>query len=428
MRLLAPGLATLLFGLAAALAAQDPTIPSSAIRKGEVAAADARAGTLTLRGEPAPVILRVAGGARAQLGSLRAGDYVEVRIDTATGQVVRFISIRKGTGPGTGDRRESTRPANLTVMANAACRLLVNAREVGATRPAPGSERDHKAELALPAGSYILKAVTADGREWEGEVKPGAEMQTVRIAFPPPPASADEFDAAAAQAWLALRDARTMGRAVDAVLDGSFAYYDFDISLVFSAQEGLKRALAGLPSPVAGDAARAQAAAELKAAAAQGDGYLATLAEAVDTAVKESRSGKGSAARSVRAKARALESRLVPDPARMAPVMGTAAFRQALPPDRQAEAGGPRHPADLDLDADYCSCRPAVLAVVDKDGLADRQLKLKVGDVLVSANGKPLASVWDLKLALQAAAGGKLKLAIEREGKSRQLDITAPRP
>jgi hypothetical protein len=251
-------------------------------------------------------------------------------------------------------------------------------------------------------------------------------MQTVRIVFPPPPASAAEFDAAAAQAWLALRDARTVGRAVDAVLDGSFAYYDFDVSLVFAAQEAVKRAAGALRPAATGDADRQGAGKELKRAAGEAETYLAILAEAVDTAIKESRSGKGSAARGIQAKARARESLLLPEAATMATVQATPAFRQALPPDRQAEVGGPRHPQDLDLGADYCHCRPAVLAVVDKNGLADRQLKLEAGDVLVSADGKPLASVWDLKLALRGAAGRKLKLGIQREGHAKNLEVTAP--
>lgn len=427
MRLLAPALTMLLVGLAVPLPAQDQTMPTGAIRKGYLVSVDPKAGTLTLRTEQGPAVYRVVGEARARLAGLKAGDYVEVRIDTASREVVRFVAIKKGAGTGGGGSKESSpSTANLTVMADAACRLLVNAREVGATKPVPGSERDHRAELSLSAGSYLLRAVTPDGREWEQEVKPGREMQTVRIVFPPAPASAAEFDAAAGQVWLALRDSRLVGRAVDGALDGSFAYYDFDVSLVFAAQDALKRAAAGLPPAASADAARRQAADELKRAAAEGTSYLAILAEAVDTAVKEGRSGKGSAARGVLAKARALEARLVPDPAKIAPVMGTPAFRQALPPDRQGEAGGPRHAQDLDLGADYCQCRPAVLAVVDKGGLADRQLKLEAGDALVSVDGKPLASVWDLKLALRAAAGRKLQLAIEREGRPKQLEVTAP--
>jgi C-terminal processing protease CtpA/Prc len=251
-------------------------------------------------------------------------------------------------------------------------------------------------------------------------------MQTVRIAFPPPPATAAEFDTAAAQTWMALRDARTVGRAVDVALDGSFAYYDFDMGLVFAAQDAVKRAAAALPAAAPGDGARKAAAEELKRAATEAGSYLGILAEAVDTAIKESRSGKGSAARGVHAKAQAQQSRMVADAAKLAAVQDTSAFKGALPPDRQAEVGGPRPAQDLELGADYCHCRPAVVAVVDKGGLAERQLKLEPGDVLRSADGKPLASLWDLKVALRAAAGRKLKLAIERDGRAREIEVKAP--
>jgi hypothetical protein len=419
------GLAIALLAFPALVRAQDPPPPERVIRKGTVVAVDAKGGTLTLRAIRGNDRLAVLGSARDQLREIRAGDYVEAQVD-GQHRIVRFVKVTPGER-GTRPEGDKAAPAaNLTVMADAACRLLVNAREVGATRPAPGSEKDHKAELALPAGSYLLKAVTADGREWEGEVKPGRDMQTVRIVFPPPPATAAEFDAAAAQAWLALRDARTVGRAVDAALDGSFAYYDFDAGLVFAAQEAAKRAVAGLPAASPADAARRQAGEELKRAAGDAGAYLVVLAEALDTAIKESRSGKGSAARGIHSKARAMEDRLLPNAAKLGPVPSSPAFRQALPPDRVVEVGGDRHPQDFDLGADYCHCRPAMVAVVDKDGLADRQLKLEAGDLLRTVDGKPLASLWDLKLALRAAAGRKLKLGIEREGRPRNLEVKAP--
>ncbi|HEX6738625.1 MAG TPA: hypothetical protein VF310_10150, partial [Vicinamibacteria bacterium] len=367
-RVLGPAIAMLL-ALGTAVGAQDRPRPGRVIRKGDVVAVDAKAGTLTLRGTPRNEVFDVIGEARDQLADLRSGDYVEAQVDDQH-RLTRFVKVtRKGRGPR--DAAPAASAANLTVMADAACRLLVNAREVGATKPVPGSEKDHKAELALAPGSYILKAATGDGREWEGEVKPTRDMQTVRIVFPPPPAPPAEFDAAAARVWLALRDARTMGRAVGAALDGSFAYYDFDVSLVFAAQDGVKRTGEALPAVAASETARKAAGEELKRAAGEAAGYLALLGEAVDTAIKESRSGKGSAARGVHAKARALESRLAPEAAKLAPVLESAAFRAALPPDRQAEVGAPRHPQDLDLGADYCHCRPAVVAVVDKAGLAD---------------------------------------------------------
>jgi hypothetical protein len=427
MRLSALGTATLAALLAAVphLAAQKSTPPDKVIRKGEVVAADPRAGTLTLRGSRGNDVLQVLSAARGTLGDLRAGDYVEARLDKLD-RVERFLRVTKKPRAAREGGPAATASANLTVMADAACRLLLNAREVGATKPVPGSEKEHRAELALAPGSYLLKAVTPDGREWESEVKPGREMQTVRIAFPPPPATAAEFDAAAAQAWMALRDARTVGRAVDVALDGSFAYYDFDMGLVFAAQDAVKRATAALPAAAPSDGARKAAAEELKRAATEAGSYLGILAEAVDTAIKESRSGKGSAARGVHAKAQALESRMVADSAKLAAVQDTSAFKGALPPDRQAEVGGPRPAQDLELGADYCHCRPAVVAVVDKGGLAERQLKLEPGDVLRSADGKPLASLWDLKVALRAAAGRKLKLAIERDGRAREIEVKAP--
>jgi hypothetical protein len=409
--------------LAAGFAAADAPPPSVSIRKGTVVAVDGQAGTLTLRASAGNQVYTVVGNARGQLAGIQAGDYVEAQIDPSH-NVFRFVKITKKSKTAEGKAGTASAPVNLVVLADAACRLFVNVVEVGATKAAPGSPRDHKAELALAPGVYILRAVTADGREWEGEIKPGRDVQTVRIAFAPPPPTLAEFDTAAAQAWLALRDARTVGRAVGTALEGNFAFYDFDMSLVYAAQEAVKRTAAGLRA--ASDPARRQALPELKRAASEADKYLAHLGEAMKTAIAENRSGKGSPARAILAQARALEGVLAPEASAMTAVVASAAFLDVLPPDRLPEVGGPRDAQDLDLGADYCHVKPATLAVVDRDGLADKQLKLEAGDAVVSADGKPLASLWDLKLALRAAAGRKLKLAIERKGRPKEIEVRVP--
>ena len=410
--------------LAASFAVADQPPPSVSIRKGNVVAVDVQAGTLTLRATRSEVYT-VAASARGPLAGLQVGDYVEAQID-ARHQIFRFVKITKKPKSTDGKGGSTSTPVNLVVLADAACRLFVNAGEVGATKPVPASPKDHKGELALAPGSYVLKAVTADGREWEREIKPGRDLQTVRIEFPPPPATLAEFDTAAAQVWLALRDAKTVGRAVGAALEGNFAFYDFDMSLVFAAQEAVKRTAAGLRPAPPSDAARARALPELKRAASEADKYLAHLGEAMKTAIAENRSGKGSPSRAILAQARALEGLLAPDANAMTAVMASAAFRQGLPPDRQAEVGAPRDAQDVHLGADYCHVKPATVAVVDRDGLAAKQLKLEAGDAVVSADGKPLASLWDLKLALRAAAGRKLKLAIERKGRPKEIEVRVP--
>ena len=44
----------------------------------------------------------------------------------------------------------------------------------------------------------------------------------------------------------------------------------------------------------------------------------------------------------------------------------------------------------------------------------------------MSADGVVLASVWELKLAMRKAAGRKLRLLIERDGRQETREIAVP--
>ena len=68
-----------------------------------------------------------------------------------------------------------------------------------------------------------------------------------------------------------------------------------------------------------------------------------------------------------------------------------------------------------------------MLVAVVKNGVADK-MGFKNGDRLVSVDGQNVASVWELKLALRAAAGRSVRVLFDREGKQQDRSMKAPSP
>jgi C-terminal processing protease CtpA/Prc len=62
---------------------------------------------------------------------------------------------------------------------------------------------------------------------------------------------------------------------------------------------------------------------------------------------------------------------------------------------------------------------------VDKGGVADA-LGLKPGDRVLSVDGKPVKSGWNLKTLLRAASGRTVQLEVERENKRETKKGTVP--
>ena len=64
---------------------------------------------------------------------------------------------------------------------------------------------------------------------------------------------------------------------------------------------------------------------------------------------------------------------------------------------------------------------PLALAVVAKNLLADK-LGLRAGDTLLSVGGQSPKSLLDLKAAIMGNPGGKLRLAVTRDGKRKEWE------
>jgi S1-C subfamily serine protease len=123
--------------------------------------------------------------------------------------------------------------------------------------------------------------------------------------------------------------------------------------------------------------------------------------------------------------ARALEQSLMPVPAVLEEMKRSAAFVNAVPSDRRPRLGLARDSRDFDLGVQYYESSPTLVAVVTKGGMAEG-MGFKPGDKLISAGGRPVASVLEFKQVLKANAGRKISVAYERKGKQENKDMSVP--
>ncbi len=93
--------------------------------------------------------------------------------------------------------------------------------------------------------------------------------------------------------------------------------------------------------------------------------------------------------------------------------------------EHRQELGLAADARDFDLGAKSFQSTPNMLAVVTKGGLA-HELGFRAGDRLVSANGQPVSSIWDLKLVMNANMAKKIRVVFEREGKREVHEIKIP--
>jgi hypothetical protein len=277
-------------------------------------------------------------------------------------------------------------------------------------------------------GQHLVSAVSDDGRlKWEKIVETkGAGQQTVqkielRDAAGTRP---EDFDRQAARVWLAVSDLKVAGAYASSILDRDWGFHNRDLSTaLFTAHEFLKREMEDFKKFTTNDAVRKRFLDDMVALAGVAEKYVDLLTKAI-AAAQSANSWMGEPA-NMYAQARALERTMVLPTEALAALRASQAFKDALPVDRQVSAGIAKDPRDFDLGADYYASTPRMLAVVEKKGLAD-DLGFKAGDVLVSANGRPVASVWDLKLAMRQNVGKKVSVVFEREGRQQSREVRVP--
>jgi membrane-associated protease RseP (regulator of RpoE activity) len=338
--------------------------------------------------------------------------------------IASFASVTPGAtvpAPESQQQQPAARPGRLLVSTDLPCDVSIDFKKM-ATLPAGGHTT-----LDVEPGERVVSAVTPAGAAWKKTVKVGNEQSVVDIVLAgvPVPASAAQFDQAAAALVAGLANVRGAGGHVAWVLEKkAFGFHDVQLTVPLQlAATSLKRELDKAQALQPPDDGRRRARDELARAAGEAAHHAALLTEAVTTAQQQN-TAQGPAAQQ-RAQALALVPLMAPEAAALSALQGSEDFRKALPRDRWSEGGLPADPQDFRLGADYDGDRPPRLGALARGGLAE-SLGLRPGDRVLSVDGRALQNAWDLKLALRAAAGRTAQLEVEREGKRDTRKVAVP--
>jgi hypothetical protein len=369
------------------------------------------------------VVFPVEASALAELKKVKPGAWVFLGFRETSGRrTVISIKIMK---PGASTTETTPTPSSpspkriLYVRTDLPCSVSIDGKPK-ATLAAGGAT-----EIAVDEGQHVVTAVGEGGGTWEQIVEANKPRTVVDIKIPPPQ-DANAIDRSAAGVWVALTDLRTAGTYAGSVAFGkSFGFHDANLlATIHAANESVRRQVEDGGTLKAGDSQRQKVLAEVKRTGEEARKYADLLSKAI-TMAQDKNTALGEPM-NLYGQAKALESGLTLSPEVMESLRASQAFRAALPLDLLAKAGLPADPKDFRLGADYCvKSTPLMLAVVESGGLADT-MGFEPGDQLVSAAGKPLASVWEFKQALRENLGRRLTVAFTRKGKSRSAEIKVP--
>ncbi|HVO11178.1 MAG TPA: PDZ domain-containing protein [Vicinamibacteria bacterium] len=338
----------------------------------------------------------------------------------------------KGGGPGTvtpsgqagggGGGGQQAAPL-LLLSPEFACTFAID----GETVPPPLKAQELRRVNALP-GQHLLSCVGQNGAlKWQKtvEAKPGQQVVEIKMSEVAM-ASGEDFDRAAAGVWVGISDVRTSGEYVASIVSRSWGFHDAGLSTALhTAGEYLKQKLADLKRFTPSNPARRKLVDDSLRVGGIAAQYVDLMTKAISEAQKAN-SWLGDP-QDMFAQARALEPSIVFPADGLSELKQSKPFQDAVPLDRHAELGLPGDKRDFQLGAKTYAGMPDVLAVVTKNGLADK-MGFKNGDRVISVNGQTVPTVWDFKLALRQNAGKGVKVLVEREGKQQEKDVKVPSP
>ena len=311
-------------------------------------------------------------------------------------------------------------PPVLLISPDLACSFAVDGETVTHLRA------QELRRVNVTPGQHLLSC-SADGDKlrWQKTVDAKAGQQVVEIKMSEVAlSSGEDFDRAAAGVWLGLSDLRVAGDYVSTIVRRSWGFHDAGLSTALhTANEYLKQKSEDLKRLAPGNPTRRKLVDDCARASTNAAQYVDLMTKSI-TEAQKANSWMGNP-NDMFSQARALEPGLALPPESLEPLKQSKAFVEALPLDRRPELGLPPDPRDFQLGAKSFQGTPNVLATVLKNGLADKA-GLKAGDRLVSADGAVVASVWELKLAMRKAAGRKLRLLFERDGRQETKEISVP--
>jgi hypothetical protein len=323
----------------------------------------------------------------------------------------------KGGGGGGTTAAPAVR-ATLLIDADMACTVSIDgegAHKVPAQRPT---------KIDVAPGEHLLKAVSDDGKRMLDDVvvKAAAGGNTVvKLDLTNAVQQNDpELDRQAAKVFVAITDLRVLSEFIGSLWKRSFFFHDRGITEAFhTAKVALVNETTTLAKHSTRNPQRQRVLEELQRLSTEGQKYVDLITQAV-TAAQSANSSIGEPTNQF-GQAQAIATSLKLSAEALATAKGSADFVAALPPDARSRIGLPNDKSDVAVGIDYAHSVPNVVAVIDKGTPADGW-GLKPGDRIVSVDGRD-ADVWALKQALRGAAGRKLSVVIEREGKQQRKEI-----
>ena len=158
---------------------------------------------------------------------------------------------------------------------------------------------------------------------------------------------------------------------------------------------------------------------ELQRLSTEGQKYVDLITQAI-TAAQSANSSIGEPTNQF-GQAQAIATSLKLSAEALGTVKVSPDFVAALPPDARSRIGLANDKPDVAIGIDYAHSVPNLIAVIDKGTPADG-MGFKPGDRIISVDGRD-ADVWAFKQALRGAAGRKLSVVIEREGKQQRKEV-----
>jgi hypothetical protein len=325
-----------------------------------------------------------------------------------------------GSGGGAGGGSQA-QASILLLVTDLACVVAVDSERVATLRA--GEDR----KVAVTSGQHLLTATSDNGRlQWKKVVdaKAGQTVVEINLAGGATIFSTEDFDRKMAQVWIGIDDLNVAAAYAEAALNKAWGFQNQYLSTALhTSHEYLKQQIEDLKKIVPSDTARKRMSEDVLKISTSADKYIDLMTKAI-TEAQKANSWMG-APSDMYSQARALKATIVFPQDALTTLKTSKAFAEPVPADRRKELGLSGDPRDFNFGAKYYHSEPNMLAVVVKGGMAS-DMGFKDGDRIVSVNGQNVASIWDLKLAIRANAGKKLRVVFEREGKQQDREVKAP--
>jgi hypothetical protein len=314
--------------------------------------------------------------------------------------------------------------AELRVVSDFACDLQVDGRPAASLKANDNAPHD----IRVSFGAHNLVAISKDGKlRWTKmwDAKPGPPQpveislkEAKRVYFP------EDFDRQLSRVWMGVSDINLAAEYAASILDKSWGFQDKTLSTALrTAHEYLKEPVEDLRLMEPTDASGRRIAEEVTKLGATVDKYTDFVTKAIAEGQKAN-SWLG-APQDLYAEARALAPKMVFPAEALNRLRNSKVVSDTVPVDRRSDLGLAADPRDFDLGAKYYLSTPNMFAVVSKGGMAS-EMGFRAGDRLASVAGQNVNSLWDLKLAVRANLGKKIRVAFEREGKREDREIKCP--